>query len=129
VRYELGEDFQLVIYSENYFKKFEVLEKNNKVAIALHNPGTPYRGIQVWGTAELITMEDPRHFDYLPAQAKNSEKMKEICKVLTLILVTPHRVMMFDQQRKGDSYIAWQKDASGKEKEMSVKSGQDLAKI
>jgi len=129
VRYEVGEDLTVVIYSENYTKKFNHLKKNKKVALALHNQRIPYKGLQLWGTAEVVTPDDPRHFEYLPKRAKKSEKMREACKVLSLILVKPERIVMLGQPRMGGSYVLWIKDKKGKEAERAVKTAVEMSKL
>ena len=55
VTYEVGDDLKIIIYSENYSRKFDLLKKNKKVALGLHNNRAPYRGLQLWGNAEVIT--------------------------------------------------------------------------
>jgi uncharacterized pyridoxamine 5'-phosphate oxidase family protein len=129
VRYEVGEDLTVIIYSENYTKKFNHLKKNKKVAIALHNQRMPYKGLQLWGTAEVVTPDDPRHFEYLPKMAKKSEKMREACKVLNLILVKPERIVMLGQLKMGGSYVLWEKGKKGKETERAVKTAIEMSKL
>ena len=129
VRYEVGEELTVIIYSENYTKKFNHLKKNKKVALALHNQRMPYKGLQFWGTAEVVTPEDPRHFEYLPKRAKKSEKMREACKVLNLILVKPERIVMLGQLKMGGSYVLWEKGKKGKETERVVKTAIEMSKL
>jgi uncharacterized protein YhbP (UPF0306 family) len=129
VRYEVGEDLTVIIYSENYTKKFNYLKKNKKVALALHNQRMPYKGLQLWGTAEIVTPDDPRHFEFLPKRAKKSEKMKEVCKVLNLILVKPERIVMLGQLSSSGRYLLWTKDKRGKEKESAVKTPLEMSKL
>jgi len=129
VRYEVGEDLTVIIYSENYTKKFNHLKKNKKVALAFYNQRMPYKGLQLWGTAEIVTPDDPRHFEYLPKRAKKSEKMREDCKVLNLILVKPERIVMLGQLKMGGSYVLWEKDKKGKEKERAVKTAVEMSKL
>ena len=129
VRYEVGEDLTVIIYSENYTKKFNHLKKNKKVALALHNQRMPYKGLQLWGTAEVVTPNDPRHFEYLPKRAKKSEKMREACKVLNLILVKPERIVMLGQLSSLGRYLLWTKDKKGKEKERAVKTAIEMSKL
>ena len=129
VRYEVGEELTVVIYSENYTKKFNHLKKNKKVALALHNQRMPYKGLQLWGTAEVVTPDDPRHFEYLPKRAKKSEKMREACKVLNLILVKPERIVMLGQLSSSGRYLLWTKDKKGKEKERAVKTAIEMSKL
>ena len=129
VRYEVGVDLTVMIYSENYTKKFKLLKKNKKVALALHNQSMPYKGLQLWGTAEIVTPDDPRHFEYLPKRAKKSEKMREACKVLNLILVKPERIVMLSQLSSLGRYLLWTKDTRGKEKESAVKTALEMSKL
>jgi len=129
VTYEVGDDLQILIYSENYSRKFDLLKKNKKVALALHNERKPYKGLQLWGTAEVITPDDPRHFECLPKVAKKSEKMVEACKVLNLILVTPARIVMLDQGREGGCYVRWEKDKKGNETEREADTAQEMSKL
>lgn len=77
-RYAVGEDLTIIIYSENYTKKFKYLKKNKKIALALHNQRMPYKGLKLWGTAGLVTPDGPRHFEFLSKRAKISEKMRAV---------------------------------------------------
>jgi hypothetical protein len=89
----------------------------------------PYKGLQLWGTAEVVTPDDPRHFKYLPKRAKKSEKMKEACKVLNLILVKPERIVMLGQLSSSGRYLLWTKDKNAKEKEHAVKTAIEMSKL
>jgi len=129
VRYEVGDELQIIIYSENYTKKFKLLKKNKKVTLALYNQRMPYKGLQLWGTAEIVTPDDPRHFECLPIRAKKSEKMLEACKVLNLILITPGRIVMLDQLRQGGRYTLWEKNKKGKETEREVKTAREMSML
>jgi uncharacterized protein YhbP (UPF0306 family) len=129
VRYAI-DDLRIIIYSEQFTKKFKYLRKNPNVALALHSTSSPIKGLQLWGTAEIITHRDPRHAAYLFPEAKRSAKLQEACKVLNLILVTPRRIVMLDQSpKKGYRYLVWEKSKSGREKEQEVKTIRELSKL
>ncbi len=96
VRYAT-DGMNIVIYSEKFTRKFAYLKKNPTVALALHSTSHPLKGLQIWGTAEVITAGDPRHAEYLFAEAKKSEKLREACKVLNLIFVKPRRMVLLEQ--------------------------------
>ncbi|MCX5894572.1 MAG: pyridoxamine 5'-phosphate oxidase family protein [Proteobacteria bacterium] len=129
VRYA-ADDLKIIMYSEQFTKKFNYLKKNPNVALALHNTAAPIRGLQLWGTAEVITHRDPRHSAYLFPEAKRSPKLQEACTVLNLILITPRRIVMLDQSpQKGYRYLVWEKSKSGREKEREVKTIRELSKL
>jgi len=71
VRYQ-ADDLNIIIYSEQFTRKFSYLKKNRSVTIALHSTRRPIQGLQLWGTAEVITHSDPRHAAYLFPEAKRS---------------------------------------------------------
>ena len=78
VRYST-DGMNIVIYSEKFTRKFAYLKKNPHVALALHSASHPLKGLQIWGAAEVVTAGDSRHADYLFAEAKKSEKLREAC--------------------------------------------------
>lgn len=63
------------VFSEKYTAKFHVLKKNRRVAFGIYN-SRPVRGLQLWGKAEVITCEDPRHAACLPGQIKKNPRMR-----------------------------------------------------
>lgn len=129
VRYAT-DDLTVVIYSEQYTKKFKHLRKNKNVAIALHSTRVPIRGLQLWGTAEIIDHLDPRHGIYLFPEAKRSEKLRQACNVLNLILIKPRRIVMLEQSRqRGYRYFVWERYGKGNEKEREVKTIRDLSRM
>jgi len=129
VRYRT-DGLTIVIYSESFTRKFEYLKKNRNVAIALHSTRAPIKGLQLWGTAEVVTSSDPRHAAYLFPEAKKSAKLMEACKVLNLILVTPHRIVMLDQvPQRGYRYYVWERDKKGRETEREVKTIRELSRL
>jgi hypothetical protein len=129
VRYHADDDLKIMIYSENYFKKFKNLEENPNVSLALYNQRLPYRGLQVWGKAEIITHRDPQHADYLPGRAKRNPKMQEACKILNLIIITPSRIVLLDQLRRRGRYAVWEMNRDGKETERDVKTARELGRL
>ena len=129
VRYATA-GMNIVIYSEKFTRKFACLKKNPLVALALHSTSHPLKGLQIWGTAEVITASDSRHGDYLFAEAKNSEKLREACKVLNLIFVTPRRMVLLEQlPGKGYWYFIWEQDRRGREKEQEIKTIRELSRL
>ena len=129
VRYQAN-GLNIIIYSERFTQKFSYLKKNRKVTIALHNTRSPIQGLQLWGTAEVITYRDPRHAAYLFPEAKRSAKLQEACKVLNLILVIPHRIVMLDQTPgRGYRYYVWEQDKRGREAEREIKTIRELSRL
>ena len=129
VRYQ-ADDLNIIIYSERFTRKFSYLKKNRNVTIALHSTRSPIQGLQLWGTAEVITHRDPRHTAYLFPEAKRSAKLQEACKVLNLILVTPRRIVMLDQvPGRGYRYYVWERDKRGRETEREVKTIRELSRL
>jgi uncharacterized protein YhbP (UPF0306 family) len=129
VRYQT-DDLTIIIYSERFTKKFSYLKKNRTVAIALHSSRSPIKGLQLWGTAEVVTHRDPRHAAYLFPEAKRSTKLQEACKVLNLILVAPQRIVMLDQvPGRGYRYYVWERDKRGRETEREVKTIRELSRL
>jgi uncharacterized protein YhbP (UPF0306 family) len=129
VRYQ-ADDLNIIIYSEQFTRKFSYLKKNRKVTIALHSTRSPIQGLQLWGTAEVITHRDPRHTAYLFPEAKRSTKLQEACKVLNLILVTPRRIVMLDQvPGRGYRYYVWERGKRGRETEREVKTIRELSRL
>ena len=129
VRYQ-SDDLNIIIYSERFTRKFSYLRKNRTVTIALHSTRSPIQGLQLWGTAEVITHRDPRHAAHLFPEAKRSAKLQEACKVLNLILVTPRRIVMLDQvPGRGYRYYVWEQDKRGRETEREVKTIRELSRL
>jgi len=129
VRYQ-ADDLSIIIYSEQFTRKFSYLKKNRTVTIALYSSRKPIQGLQLWGTAEVITHRDPRHAAYLYPEAKRSAKLQEACKVLNLILVTPRRIVMLDQvPGRGYRYYVWERDKRGRETEREVKTIRELSRL
>ena len=129
VRYQ-ADDLNIIIYSEQFTRKFSYLKKNRDVTIALYSSRKPIQGLQLWGTAEVITHRDPRHTAYLFPEAKRSAKLQEACKVLNLILVTPRRIVMLDQvPGRGYRYYVWERDKRGRETEREVKTIRELSRL
>ena len=129
VRYAT-DGMNIIIYSEKFTRKFAYLKKNPNVALALHSTGHPIKGLQIWGTAEVVTASDSRHTDYLFAEAKKSEKLREACKVLNLILVVPRRMVLLEQvPEKGYWYYVWEQDRRGREKEQEIKTIRELSNL
>ena len=129
VRYA-ADDHNIIIYSEKFTRKFVCLKKNPGVALALHATSHPLKGLQIWGTAEVITAGDPRHDEYLFAEAKKSEKLREACRVLNLILVAPRRMVLLEQTpEKGYWYYVWEQDKRGREKEQEIKTIRELSRL
>lgn len=129
VRYST-DGMTIVIYSEKFTRKFAYLKKNPHVALGLHSTGHPIKGLQIWGTAEVVTASDSRHGEYLFAEAKKSEKLREACKVLNLILVTPRRMVLLEQvPEKGYRYYVWEQDRRGREKEQEIKTIRELSNL
>jgi hypothetical protein len=128
VKYQ-ADDLSIIIYSERFTRKFSYLKKNRNVTIALHSTRSPIQGLQLWGTAEVITHRDPRHTAYLFPEAKRSAKLQEACKVLNLILVTPRRIVMLDQvPGSGYRYYVWERGKRGRETEREVKTIRELSR-
>ena len=129
VRYST-DGMNIVIYSEKFTRKFAYLKKNPHVALALHSASHPLKGLQIWGAAEVVTAGDSRHADYLFAEAKKSEKLREACKVLNLILIAPCRMVLLEQlPEKGYWYYVWEKDKRGREKEQEIKTVRELSNL
>jgi uncharacterized protein YhbP (UPF0306 family) len=129
VRYGI-DGMNIVIYSEKFTRKFAYLKKNPKVALALHSNSHPIKGLQIWGTAEVVTASDSRHAEYLFAEAKKNEKLREACKVLNLILVVPRRMVLLEQTpEKGYWYYVWEQDKRGREKEQEIKTVRELSSL
>ena len=129
VRYGI-DGMNIVIYSEKFTRKFAYLKKNPKVALALHSTSHPLKGLQIWGTAEVVTASDSRHAEYLFAEAKKNEKLREACKVLNLILVVPRRMVLLEQTpEKGYWYYVWEQDKRGREKEQAIKTVRELSSL
>ena len=55
--------------------------------------------------------------------------MREVCKVLNLILVKPERIVMLSQLSSLGRYLVWTKDTRGKEKESAVKTALEMSKL
>lgn len=121
-----ADGLNVMVYSENFTAKFKYLKKNPRVALSFHTTRKPLKGLQLWGRAEVITHKDPRHEAHLPRQAKNNPKLKEACKVLNLVMITPTKIVMFDQARKGAHYLLWKKALGKREIEREIKSVRDL---
>ncbi len=129
VRYAT-DGMNILVYSEKFTRKFAYLKKNPAVALALHSTSHPLKGLQIWGMAEVITSGDPRHTDYLFAEAKKSEKLREACKVLNLIFVKPRRMVLLEQiPQKGYWYYVWEQDRRGREKEQEIKTIRELSSL
>jgi hypothetical protein len=129
VRYA-AEGLNIIIYSEKFTRKFAHLKKNTNVALALHSTGHPITGLQIWGTAEVITASDPRHAEYLFAEAKKNDKLREACKVLNLIYVASRRMVLLEQlPGKGYWYSIWEQDRRGREKEQEIKTIRELSNL
>ncbi len=129
VRYAT-DGMNILIYSEKFTRKFSYLKKNPTVALALNSTGHPLMGLQIWGSAEIITARDPRHTEHLFAEAKNNDKLREACKVLNLILVVPRRMVLLEQvPKKGYWYYVWEQDRRGREKEQKIKTIRELSKL
>jgi general stress protein 26 len=129
VRYGVA-GFTIVIYSEKFTRKFAYLKKNPAVALALHASSYPLSGLQVWGTAEVITATDPRHAQHYFEEIKRSEKLQKACRVLNLILVVPRRMVLLEQIKgKGYWYSVWEQDARGREKEREIKTIRELSRL
>ena len=122
------DDLKIIIYSEKYTSKFKFLKKNSKVSVALYNSRAPIKGLQLWGSAEIVTRGDPRHETYLPPQVKKNPKMQAAREILDLIQIIPHKIVMLDQSRKGRPYLVWELDKRGQEKEQEIKTLRDLYK-
>ncbi len=129
VRYAT-DGMNIVIYSEKFTRKFACLKKNPNVALALHSTSHPLKGLQIWGRAEVVPAGDARHADYLFAEAKKSEKLREACKVLNLILVAPRRMVLLEQvPQKGYWYYVWEQDKRGREKEQEIQTIRELSSL
>lgn len=129
VRYA-ADDHSIIIYSEKFTRKFAYLKKNPNVALALHSHEHPIQGLQIWGTAEVITASDPRHGQYLFEEAKRSEKLRQACRVLNLIIVSPRRMVLLEQlPGKGYWYSIWEQDRRGREKEQEIKTIRELSRL
>ena len=110
------------IFSEKFTAKFNFLEKNPKVSIGICTSHQPDRGLQLWGRAEVITHDDPRHEEHLPPQVKKDPKLKKMRKMVKLIQVTPYKILVVDQTRKGKHFLKWEKEKTGKESEQEIKT-------
>jgi nitroimidazol reductase NimA-like FMN-containing flavoprotein (pyridoxamine 5'-phosphate oxidase superfamily) len=110
------------IFSEKFTAKFNFLEKNPKVSIGIYTSHQPDRGLQLWGRAEVITHEDSRHEKYLPDQVKKNPKLVKLRKMVKLIQVTPYKILVVDQARKGKVFLKWEKEKTGKESEQEIKT-------
>lgn len=129
VRYTT-DGLHVIIYSEKFTRKFSYLKKNTRVAIALHSTQGPIRGIQLWGTAEVIPSSDPRHSAYLFPEAKRSPKLAKACRILHLVYVVPSRIVMLEQvPKKGYRYYVWQQTRVGAEKTCEVKTIRELSRL
>ena len=129
VRYA-NDGMNILMYSEKFTRKFAYLKKSPRVALALHSTSHPLKGLQIWGDAEVITSGDPRHFEYLFAEAKKNEKLREACKVLNLIFVRPRRMVLLEQvPEKGYWYYVWEQDRRGREKEREIKTIRELSSL
>lgn len=126
VMYSVDRDLNVLIYSENFTAKFEVLAKNSAVSFAIHNSRRPYKGLQLWGSAEVITAEDPRHEAHLPLRARMNPKLKAACAALNLIRITTSRIVMLQQARRGGPYVVLTRTADGRETLREVKSAREL---
>ena len=85
-------------------------------------PGPPARGLQLWGKAEIIPHRDPRHAAALPAMIRRHPKIETIKKVLNLIQIIPYKIVLLDRARQGGTYLLWEVDKKGKEKEREIKN-------
>ncbi|MBM4129301.1 MAG: pyridoxamine 5'-phosphate oxidase family protein [Nitrospira sp.] len=110
------------IFSEKFTAKFQFLEKNPKVSIGIYTTRQPDRGLQLWGRAEVITHDDPRHEKHLPQQVKKDPKLRKMKKMVKLIQVTPYKILVVDQTRKGRHFLKWEVDETGKESEKEIKT-------
>ncbi len=129
VRYAT-DGMNIVIYSEKFTRKFAYLKKNLNVSLALHSTGHPIKGLQIWGTAEVIPASDARHAEYLFAEATKSDKLREACKVLNLIFIAPRRMVLLEQvPEKGYWYYVWEQDKRGREKEQEIKTVRELSNL
>lgn len=128
VRY-WSDDLKIIIFSEKYTAKFKLLEKNSRVSLGIYSMRRPPKGLQLWGKAEVITHQDPRHEAYLPSQVKKNPKMKAARKVLNLIQITPSKIVLLDQSRKDNNFLVWEQDKKGKEKEQEVKTLRGASKL
>lgn len=117
-----SEGLTVNIYSEKFTSKFTFLEKNRNVALGIYNVSRPDRGLQLWGKAEIISHEDPRHYQYLSPRAKKNPKIKILSKIVKLIQVTPYKIVMVDATRKGNHFLKWELDQNGKEREKEIKT-------
>ncbi len=128
VRY-WNDDLKIIVFSEKFTAKFKLLEKNPNVSLGIYTARRPLKGLQLWGKAEVITHEDPRHESYLPAQVKKNPKMKAARKVLNLIQIIPNKIVMLDQSRKGNHFLCWELNKYLKEKEQEIKSLRKVSKL
>ena len=66
---------------------------------------------------------------FLP-KLRKSEKLREACKVLNLILVVPRRMVLLEQvPEKGYWYYVWEQDKRGREKEQEIKTIRELSSL
>ncbi len=110
------------IFSEKFTSKFEFLEKNLKVAIGIYASNHPPRGLQLWGKAEIIDHEDPRHDRRMPRRAKENPKYESLRKIVKLLQITPWKIVVVDGSRKGKTFLKWEVDRNGKEIEKEIKT-------
>ena len=113
VRY-WADDLKIRIFSEKYTAKFKALKKNPLVSLGIYTARRPLKGLQLWGTAEVITHADPRHNIYLPPQVKKNPRMQTAKKILYLILITPYKIVLLDQNRKEHPYLLWECNKKGR---------------
>ena len=128
VRY-WSDDVKIIIYSEKYTAKFKLLEKNSNVSLAIYSTRSPLKGLQLWGKAEVINSGDERHDMYLPPQIKKNPKLQGVKKVLDLIQITPNKIVMLDQSKKGNCFLLWESDKMGKGKEKEIKTLRGASKV
>jgi hypothetical protein len=129
VRYST-DGMNIIIYSEKFTRKFFYLKKNLNVALALYDQGHPIKGLQIWGAAEVIPSTDSRHEHYLFPEGKKTEKLRQACKVLNLIIVSPRRMVLLEQvPKKGYWYYVWEQDKRGREKEQEIKTIRELSNL
>ena len=117
------------IFSEIFTYKYKILKKNRKVSIGIYTSSHPDKGLQLWGKAEVITHEDPRHDKCLPPQVKKNPKYKSLRKIVHLIQITPYKILMIDTARKGNHFLKWEIDKTGKEIEKEIKTFRGATKV
>jgi len=49
-------------------------------------------------------------------------KIETIKKVLNLIQIIPYKIVLLDRARQGGTYLLWEVDKKGKEKEREIKN-------